>query len=120
MRAEKDLPDISPEQAEPIPFDFGDFLPTGVTLIGTPSVAITVSQAWVDGAVDGAPQGRAITSPAIGTVLPPDGTGVTNTAIIQMFGGGVHGIIYKLQAVCQRSDNGIAEMTVHMKCVEVP
>lgn len=120
MRADEDLPDIAPEQVEPIPFDFGDFLPTGVNLIGSPTINITVSQVWLEGAVDASPGGRLVGTPAIGTLEAPDGTGLSNTAVIITFGGGVHGIYYKLQVICNRSDGGTVEMTVHMKCVEVP
>ena len=113
MRAVKDLPDIDPTaQKEPIAFDFYPYLPTGVLLTGTPVVTIAV----IEG-VDASPASRAIGAPTLGTVSPPDGAGVSNTAVIQMIGTCVAGVEYLLLVSCGRTDGGVASMWTHMKCV---
>jgi len=113
MRAIKDLPDIDPTaQKEPIAFDFFPYLPSGVFLQGTPVVTI----AAISG-IDATPSARAIGVPTLGTVMPPDGAGVANTAVIQMVGTCVSGVTYLLLATCDRTDGGVASLWTHMKCV---
>lgn len=117
MRAEKDLPDIAPPQKEPIVFDFGPYLPIGATLQGIPVVTVSVVRAWKVGAVDATPEARKFGTSDIGTIAAPDGSGIENAAVIQKMGTFIDGIVYLLECVCDRSDGGIAEMWLHMKCV---
>lgn len=120
MRAIKDLPDIAPEQIEPIPFDVGDYLPPGVTLTGTPIITCWQSGAWKAGAVDPSASNRLTGSATIVTVAKPDGSGRSSCAGSKNFSVGVDGVIYTMKMVCGRTDNGTAELHVNMRCVAAP
>ncbi len=90
--------------------DFGNFLPAGVTLTGTPTIALSVSYG-----TDAAPQSRLVGGPVVGTAR--DGTGIANTAIVFQIGSCVAGTIYVIDAYCLRSDGDTAEASAHFQCL---
>lgn len=105
-----DFPDVLMGMGQTLGFDFGDFLPAGVTLSGTPTVVATVVQG-TNPTPDGEFQGAA----AVGTISIADhGTGKTNTAIKRRFVPTVAGVQYLLVAKCLRSDGDTAEMSNHV------
>jgi hypothetical protein len=100
------LPDfdpVAPDEVQTLAHDFGNLLPSGVSLTGTPTVTITVHSG-----TDPAPQDRLVANtPQIGTVgasLPLAGSGVPSAAVLFQFSGGVAGTIYVVETRCARSD----------------
>ncbi len=115
MRSVKDLPNIDTSpQKEPIGFDFEPYLPTGVTLTGTPIVTCLVANVSTVG--DSDPASRLSGSPTIGTISPPDGAGVANTAVSQFLVNCQAGVTYLLRCTVNRTDGGVASLWTHMKC----
>jgi hypothetical protein len=107
------LPDVMPHQAQTIAFDFGNLLPPGITLTGTPSVILTTSFG-----PDNAPQSRIVDGPSIGEVdKSVGGTGVANAAILVVVGNCVPGTTYIADAYCPRTDSNVVEASVHFQCV---
>ena len=97
-------------QKQTIALDFGQFLPSGVVLTGTPTVTLSV----VSG-VDATPSSRLSGLPKIGTVAPQQGgSGVANTAILQQLVGLLGGVTYLVTAYCTRSDGDIASGYCHV------
>lgn len=113
-QAIKDFPSIAPNQTEQLVFDMGPYLPTGVTLSGTPLVTCQVS-AVRNGATDPSPSGR-VSNVAIGTAATPDGSGKVSCAVVCDFAGGVDNVTYVLEATCMRSDGYTAELWGHLLC----
>lgn len=105
-----DLPDVLVGQGQTLGFDFGFFLPAGVTLTGTPTVVATV----MDG-TDPTPDSEFAGAAAIGTIAVADGgSGKANTAIKRRFVPVLSPVHYLLQATCLRSDGDTAKMSSHV------
>lgn len=94
----EDFPNLqSGTQRQTLYADFGNFLPQGVTLVGTPTCVVSV----VIG-VDAAPQSRVLAGPTVGTAV--QGSNVANAAIRMQFRG-LQGVRYLLTWGCDRSDD---------------
>lgn len=109
MPQSRTLPPIDAGVPQTIGLDFGRFLPAGVTLTGTPTVAISV----VAG-TDPTPESRLTSAPAIGTApVAQNGTGVSNATIFQQITP-LGGVVYLIWAKCPRSDgSGLASDWYH-------
>lgn len=94
-------------QNQTVTFDFGagTYLPEGVTLIGTPTISVSVL--WGE---DADPASRITGGPTIGTAPAPIGSGRTDTAILVQFSNCPGPLAYLVQVVCQRSDGDKAPM----------
>jgi hypothetical protein len=113
-----DLPDVIVGQKQTLAFDFGKFLPSGVTLTGTPTVTIAVSDlngqtapVTLDSEFTGAAQ--------VGTVtLANGGSAVANAAVLrQMLPTVGGGITYCITITATRSDGDIAKGESHIRVV---
>lgn len=114
-----DLPDILIGQKQTLSFDFGRYLPSGVTLSGTPTVTITVSE-LPPGATAPAVLDSEFTGIAqVGTVTVANGgSGVASTAVLrQMLPTVGLGIQYLLVIQANRSDGDIAKSECHIRAV---
>lgn len=107
-----DFPAIAPNQIQTMAMDFGNFLPPGVTLTGTPDLNISVRSGF-----DGTPNSRITAGPTIGTAPSTiGGTGKTNTAILFQVSNARNGVVYILEVVCTRTDGDVAEGWNHLPC----
>ena len=105
------FPPISPAQKQTFSFDFGQFLPPGVTLTGTPTVALTTVYG-----TDSSPLSRITGGPTIGTVPTSlGGSGIANTAILFQLFGCLAGVQYVIETVCTRSDGDVAEGSARLQ-----
>lgn len=85
-----------------VTFDAGLFLPPGVTLTGTPTVALTVAAGSTG--TDSNPQSRVTIAPEIGTAPAAlGGSGVANAALLVQFTL-LGGVTYLVWLECARSD----------------
>lgn len=113
MPASNDLPPIAPNQVQTLTCDFGLFLPSGVTLTGTPVFEVLEDVQGEDPdpphILDGSPQ--------IGTAPKPWGTGVANAAVLQRVSEGVAGARYLIEVTCARTDGDVAEGYFQVPCV---
>jgi len=107
-----DLPSIAPTQVQTCAIDFGNFLPSGVTLTGTPTIRITLRSG-----TDASPQSRLVGGPTVGTAAAAiGGTGIANAAILFQIGGCVGGAVYTIETYCTRSDSDVAEGWTRLTC----
>lgn len=105
-----DFPDALIGQSQTLGFDFGNFLPAGVTLTGTPTVVATV----IEG-TNPAPDAEFTSAAAIGTISIADhGTGRASAAIKRRFTPTIANVHYLLVATCTRSDGDVAIMSSHV------
>ena len=108
------LPSVASLQVQTCAIDFGVFLPSGVTLTGTPTVNLGVNSGS-----DASPQSRLSSPPSIGTVpTSRGGTGIPNTAVIFQISGCLNGVTYTVEVVCPRSDGDTAEAWTLLPCVD--
>jgi hypothetical protein len=106
------LPAVGVNQAQTMGVDFGNFLPPGVTLVGTPTVKLTTSFGN-----DPNPQSRISAGPVVGTISPAlNGTGLANTSIIWQVEGCLPDVFYIVELSCARSDPDIAEASTRFPC----
>ena len=115
MRSVLEFPDIEAGDGkrQTLGFDFGRFLPAGVTLVTNPTVEIHV----IEGD-DPSPSDRLIGAAVIGTIpLAERGSGKSNTAILQQVGNFPGTVEYVIAAACERSDGDTANMWTHIKAV---
>lgn len=118
MRAIREFPDVDPSQIQTLAFDFGDFLPSGTTLVGTYPTTLNITCTVIEG-VDPSPQNRLLGTPQVGTVTTANGgSGVSSAAVLQQFGGGQPGVEYLLVCVALRSDGDTISMWNHIKCAQ--
>lgn len=105
---------VAPSQVQTCAIDFGNFLPSGVTLSGTPSLNVTVSKGYSSD-----PNNIINGSPTIGSVSADEGgTGLNNTAVLFQVKGCEAGLIYTIEVTCARSDNSdIVEGWTHLTCI---
>lgn len=105
-----DLPDVIIGQVQTLGFEFGFFLPAGVTLTGTPTVVATV----IEG-TDPTPDNEFSGAASIGTIAVADGgSGRANCAIKRRFAPALAPVHYLLAATCLRSDGDTAKMSSHV------
>lgn len=105
MPAVGQFPTIAPKQKQTMGFDFGNFLPAGASLTGTPTLVVTAKYG-----TDSSAQSRVSSGPSIGTISALNGgTGIENAAIIFQMFGCLSGVDYTLEVVCTRTDGDIAE-----------
>ena len=105
------IPAIGPNQVQTVAVDFGNFLPAGVTLTGTPTVTLTVSNG-----VDADPQEH-VASSAVGTASAAiGGTGAVNAAILFQLTGLLLGVVYAVDMFCERSDGDQVEWGFLIPC----
>lgn len=112
MPAANQLPSVAPAQVQTVTCDFGFFLPSGVTLTGTPTVTVISDIAGVDPSPSHILSG----SPTIGTAPPPLGSNVANAAVLQRIASGLDGAIYLLEVTCSRTDGDVAEGYFRLPC----
>lgn len=114
MPAVRDFPPIDALiQKQTLGVDFGLFLPPGVTLTGTPTVSISVTQGVDPNAAE-----RLLASPTIGTIQPgQNGTGVIDVSLLQQVGTCLGGVDYLLVFSCDRSDGDNVVAWAHLPCV---
>lgn len=109
----QDFPYIAPDQVQTCAIDFGNFLPTGVTLTGTPTLSFTVHSG-----IDPNPSSRVLTGPQVGTIPTTlGGTGITNAAVQFQLGTCLGSVIYLISLHCDRSDGDVAQGWSHIACV---
>ena len=94
--------------------DFGPSLPSGVQLIGTPSVTLTVADGSPE--TDPTPQARVSGSPVIVTAPKPNGSGLANCAVAFRFVGGVAGVVYKAVYSCSANNGDTPELDNQFYC----
>jgi len=106
------FPNIGPNQAQTMGVDFGKFLPSGVTLTGTPTINVTALNG-----LDASPNSRISGGPSVGTISTANnGTGNTNTSVLYQISGCTPGETYQLDIYCTRSDGDRAESFVRFSC----
>lgn len=106
------LPPVAPNQKQTMAIDFGQFLPSGVTLTGTPTVTLSTSFGS-----DPAADSRVVSGPSIGTVSAAlNGSGVVNAAIIFQVANCLPGVNYIVESYCDRSDGDVAEASTRFPC----
>ena len=106
------LPSVGPNQKQTLGIDFGDFLPGGTTLTGTPTATLTISFG-----ADPNPQSRISGGPDVGTIpVSLGGTGAADAAVILQIYQCVSGTSYVLDVYCNRSDGDIVEATTRFTC----
>lgn len=99
----RDNPPVSVGQKQTIAIDFGQFLPAGVTLIGTPDEDVTVYAFSPEDDVE--PGDIVAAGPQVGTApIGIGGTGLTDTAILLEIECPTAGVIYDIRLSCGRSD----------------
>lgn len=110
----RDLPAFdATEQATTIALDFGQFLPPGVTLQGTPTVEITVHTG-----TDADPQSRSLVTPQIGLApLTIGGSGVASSSILFQLGDCVGGTTYLIWGWCRTTSGDVASLWTHAAVV---
>jgi hypothetical protein len=98
------LPAVDQNQKQTLTFDFGRFLPPGVTLTGTPSLTLAVANG-----PDTAPASRITAGPILGTA-PQNvgGTGLDSCAILVQVATCVPGTQYLASFFATRTDGDIA------------
>lgn len=99
-------------QAQTISLDFGSggYLPDGVTLIGTPTVEISVLVGE-----DPSPQDRITAGPVIGVAPKPYGSGRANcTVLLQLSGAPSTAVRYLLECECAVSNGDTATMDAEL------
>ena len=110
------LPAMAPDQVQTMGMDFGLFLPSGVTLTGTPTLTLGVASG-----TDPDPQSHLSFGPTVGTLpTAQGGSGVTDTAIIFQISGAIGEVTYSVEGVCTRSDGDRAEGWVLLPCISPP
>ena len=108
------LPDVATAQVQTMAVDFGFFLVTGVTLMGTPILNLGVSAGS-----DPDPQSRLNTEPAIGTSpTSQGGSGIVNAAVLFQVADCQSGVTYTVEAICARSDGDTAEAWTRFTVVD--
>lgn len=106
------LPPVGLNQVQTLTIDFGRFLPSGVTLTGTPTVVLTA----IFG-VDTTPQARVTGGPIVGTApTSSGGTGIANVAIFFQVSTCVPGVEYVADIYCSRSDGDVVEASTRFQC----
>lgn len=107
------FPSVAPNQKQTISLDFGNFLPSGVTLTGTPTLN------WiVKFGSDPTPTSHVTAGPIVGTISPTvGGSGIADTAILFQILGLLPGVTYIVEILCNRSDGDIAEGSAVLSCV---
>lgn len=99
MPALKNPPPLDAGVPQTVAADFGLFLPSSVTLTGTPVVTIAVASG-----TDDSPNSRLTSAPEIGTVPQAQGgSDAADAAILQQFTL-LGGVTYLVQFTCSRSD----------------
>jgi hypothetical protein len=107
------FPPVAPSQFQTCAFDFGDTLPNGVTLTGTPTINILHHIG-----IDPSPGSRIRSGPSVGTVpISQGGSGISNTAVIFQVGNCLNGVVYTIEVVCNRLDSDVAEGWAWLPCV---
>jgi hypothetical protein len=104
-----DFSPVVPDEIVTGTFDFGRWLPTGVTITSVVSVACEVYTG-----ADGVASARLIGAPAIG---PSPLTGAPGAAVLQQWGGMLAGVVYRLVAEINTSDNQRFVLYGHEPCV---
>lgn len=104
---------IASLQVQTLVADFGNYLPLGVTLTGTPTVTIAV--AADSGTPDPSAATRAAGPPYV--VTPTQGTAVPNTGIALQVRQMVAGVKYLLTWSCARSDGDTLAAFNHITAV---
>ena len=109
-----DLTPIAPSQSQTIAYDFGNFLPPLVRLVGAPRLNVLVNVG-----VDAVPSSRVAMGPVISTVPSTvGGTGAVNAAVFFQLSGCLSGVTYVLEVVCPRSDGSdTVEAWARLPCV---
>lgn len=106
------FPQIGPNQQQTMGVDFGQLLPTGVTLTGTPVLTMSV----VVG-TDAAVSSRIITTPTIGSIpTVSGGTGLASTAVTWQVGGCLTGVTYQADIYCYTATGDRVETFVRFAC----
>lgn len=109
----RSLPNVLPGQRQVIGVDLGDLLPTGVTLLGTPTVTLRATQG-----VDAVAQSRVTMGPYVGTVAVADGgSGRTNGAVLLQVTGCLPLVTYLVEVLCDRSDGDVVDASTRFTCV---
>ena len=107
------MPSIGPSQEQTMGVDFGEVLPAGVTLTGTPLVTVTVSSGD-----DTSPSSRLLRAGIVGTAPKAiGGSGVVNAAVLFQVGTCVVDTIYVVDVVCDRTDADVAEASTRFTCL---
>lgn len=106
-----DFPCMAAGQKQTLVADFGQFLPPGVTLTGSPTV--TSALAASNQGADSNPSARLIGSAVV--ITPSRGTDLANTGIAQQFLP-LGGVTYVLTWTCPRSDGDVAAGYNHVFC----
>lgn len=98
------LPAVDQNQKQTLTFDFGRFLPPGVTLSGTPSLTLAVANG-----PDPSPASRITAGPILGTA-PQNigGTGLASCAILVQVATCVPGTQYLASFFASRTDGDVA------------
>ena len=106
------FPQIGPNQQQTMGVDFGQFLNSGVTLTGTPTVTISAIVG-----TDAAASSRIITTPTIGSIpTVSGGTGLASTAVTWQVGGCLSGVTYQADIYCYTATGDRVETFVRFAC----
>lgn len=106
------FPPVAQAQKQTISMDFGQFLPFGVGLTGTPTLALSVAFG-----ADSSPSSRVTSGPIVGTVSTTlGGSGITNTAILFQVFGCLPGVDYIAEVTCSRTDGDVVEGSARLPC----
>lgn len=114
-----DLPEIDTTvQYQTITFDFGPYIlancPPGTVIDpGTPPVVTCDARIGTDPDAST----RLIGPPQIGTACQPDGSGLTNCAVLQQVGNVVGGVGYRLQCWAKVTSGDTPSLWVHFQGV---
>lgn len=104
-----DFPSIDPAEVVTGTWDFGPWLPTGVTIVGINAMSV----ATIIGA-DASPASRLVGAPQI---AKSPSTGASQCAILQQIGNMIAGVVYRLTASVQTSDGQSLVLYCHERCV---
>lgn len=106
------FPQIGPNQQQTMGVDFGQFLNSGVTLTGTPTVTISAIVG-----TDAAASSRITTTPTIGSIpTVSGGTGLASTAVTWQVGGCLTGVTYQADIYCYITTGDRVETFVRFAC----
>jgi len=112
-------PLVASLQAQTLVVDFGAFLPSTVTLIGVPTITITVNNSEDDDDVGDDASAKITAGPSIGTLDEDDGgTGSTNFAIYFQLSGLDVDVMYLLVYSCSASNGDVVAAYNHIRGVE--
>ena len=107
-KATSNLPMLDTAQTATVTFDFCNMLDLGVTLIGTPTVLVTVAPTSVK--PDASPGHVLLTTPRIG--ISP-GSGRASQAVLIQIGTLLPGVTYVLQCYCPDSNGDTPSIYTH-------